>query len=83
MVPRELPRGPHRVYLAATAFFVVVFVGLIWPVYPQFASIRPFILGLPFSLVYVVILLLASFGALLALYVWEGRRGLHDPLDPD
>lgn len=82
-VPRDLPPGPRRVYLAATVFFVAVFVALVWPVYPNFASVRPFVLGMPFSLVYVVSLLLAAFGALLGLYLWEDRRGFHDPLDPD
>lgn len=82
-VPRDLPPGPRRVYLAATVFFVAVFVALVWPVYPNFASVRPFVLGMPFSLVYVVILLVAAFGALLGLYLWEDRRGFHDPLDPD
>ena len=69
-------------YLAVTVFFVALFVGLVWPVYPVFATVRPFVLGIPFSLAYVVILLLAGFAALLGLYLWEGRRGLHDPLDP-
>lgn len=82
-VPRDLRPGPRRVYLAATVFFVAVFVALVWPVYPHFASARPFVLGMPFSLFYVVILLLAAFGVLLGLYLWEDRRGLHDPLDPD
>lgn len=82
-VPRGLPRGAKRVYLAVTAFFVLVFVGLIWPVYPAFATIRPRVLGMPFSLVYVIIVLLAAFAVLLGLYVWEDRHGRHDPLDPE
>lgn len=82
-VPGDLPRGPRRVYLTATVFFLVVFVALIWPVYPAFAEARPFVLGVPFSLVYVVALLLIAFAVLLGLYLWEGRRGLHDPLEPD
>lgn len=82
-VPREMPRGRRRVYLAVTAFFLVVFAALIWPVYPVFASARPFVLGIPLSLAYVIALLLVAFGVLLGLYVWEGRRGLHDPLDPE
>jgi fatty acid desaturase len=82
-VPGDLPPGPRRVYLAATTFFLSAFVALIWPVYPNFAGLRPVVLGLPFSLVYVVIVLLVTFGVLLGLYVWEDRRGLHDPLDPD
>lgn len=81
-VPRDLPDGPRRVYLAATVFFLAVFAALVWPLYASVATIRPFVLGMPFSLAHVVIVLLAAFGVLLALYVWEGRRDLHDPLDP-
>lgn len=82
-VPGDLPRGARRVYVGVTTFFVLVFVGLIWPVYPLFATIRPRVLGMPFSLVYVIILLLVAFGVLLGLYLWEDRQGRHDPLDTE
>lgn len=70
---RDLTPGQRRVYGAVTLFFVVVFVAMIWPVYSLFSGIRPVILGIPFSLFYVVAFLAASFVVLLALFAWEGR----------
>lgn len=74
MFPSDLPPRERRVYRAATVFFVALFVALIWPVYPVFSGIRPFVLGVPLSLAYVVCLLLLGFGVLLGLFAWEGRR---------
>ena len=47
--------------------FVAIFLALIWPVYPLASRIEPFVFGLPFSLFYVLSLVLLSF-ALLWLY---------------
>ena len=41
--------------------FVAIFLGLIWPVYPLVSRIQPFVFGLPFSLFYVLSLVLLSF----------------------
>lgn len=73
-LPSDLPPAARRVYLAATAFFAVTFVALVWPVYPHFAGIRPRILGLPLSLAWVVGWVVAGFLALAAVHAWEGRR---------
>jgi hypothetical protein len=56
---------------------VAVVAALMWPVYGLFAGIEPRVLGAPFSLAYLVILLLGSFTVLLGLYLWEGRRFGH------
>lgn len=71
-VPSDLEPGERRVYLGATAVLVVVFCALVWPVYSLFAGLRPFVLGVPFSLAWVVGWLLVSFLTLLAVYLWEG-----------
>jgi uncharacterized membrane protein len=68
-----LTRRQRRVYGAVAVFFLVVFVAMIWPVYALFSGIRPFVLGMPFSLFYVVVWLAASFLVLLVLFAWEGR----------
>jgi hypothetical protein len=78
--PSHLSGRERVVYRAVTFFFVALFFALIWPVYGLFGGIRPLILGVPFSLAYVVCLLLAGFVVLLALFLWEGRRP--DPDDP-
>ena len=46
-------------------FFAVIFVATMWPVYPLVSRVRPFVFGLPFSLVYVLGLTVISFVALL------------------
>ncbi len=58
---------------AAVVFFVVAFAALIWPIYPLFGHERPLILGMPQSLFYVACWLVASFLALLVLYLHEER----------
>lgn len=75
----DLPRGlvfsslqdaPAR--RRRTFAFMVVVAGaglaLIWPVYPSVAGVRPYVLGLPFSLAWVVGWLVVVFVALVLLY---------------
>ncbi len=69
---RERVRRVHR---AVVLYFIFVFAAMIWPIYPLFSRVRPLILGMPFSLFYLVVLLLVSFGVMLSLYFWEDRRG--------
>ena len=63
------------VYGAVTLVFVATFFASMWPIYPLFNHIRPLVLGVPFSLLYLVCLVLLCFGVMLALYIWEDRRG--------
>lgn len=57
----DLPRGlvfrshrtsRHRRWVSIV--LIVATVALIWPVYSQFSSVEPYILGLPLSLAWVV-----------------------------
>jgi uncharacterized iron-regulated membrane protein len=43
-----------------------------------FSRVRPFVFGIPLALFYLLVLLLACFFSLLALYRWEDRRGRLD-----
>ncbi len=65
------PQRRRGVYAAVAVFYIALFVALIWPVYPRFATIEPRILGVPFTLAYVVGALTLSFVVLLCLYLWE------------
>lgn len=47
---------------------------MIWPVYPYFSRIYPLVLGIPFSLFYLICILLLSFLVLAGLYFWDERR---------
>ena len=68
----------RRIYGAVTLIFVGAFFATMWPIYPWFSRIHPLVLGIPFSLVYLVILVLVCFLSMLALYFWEDRRGKLD-----
>lgn len=77
--PNDPPRGlvfsslrddpaRRRRTLAAVAVVVVAGLALIWPVYPSVAGVHPYVLGLPFSLAWVVGWLAVVFVALALLY---------------
>ena len=55
-------------------FFVLVLAAMMWPIHPVFARIHPMVLGMPFSLFYLIILITISFLVLLGLYIWESRE---------
>jgi hypothetical protein len=64
----------RRRTLAVVAVVAVAGLALVWPVYPSVASIRPYVLGLPFSLAWVVGWLGVVFVALVLLYRADERR---------
>lgn len=66
------------VYGGVTLIFVGAFLATLWPLYTLFNRIRPFVLGVPFSLFYLVLLVFVCFLSMLALYRWEDRRGKLD-----
>lgn len=70
-----LSASERLVYGAVTLVFVVTFFATMWPIYPFFSRIRPFVLGVPFSLFYLLVLVGLCFGSMLALYLWEDRKG--------
>lgn len=81
---QQLDPRHRRVYQAVLGYFLVVFLAMIWPVVTIFSHARPLILGLPFFLFYLAVLLLASFLVLLVLFQWEGRTGASsDPVEDD
>ena len=61
-------------YWLVIGYFIVVVLTTMWPIYPFFSRIRPLILGMPFSLAYLVFLIVLSFLVLVSLYTWERRR---------
>lgn len=53
----------------AVAYFCLATAALIWPLYPWLGNhIEPRVLGLPFSLVWVLGVITANFGVLVLLY---------------
>ncbi len=70
----KLTRTERLVYGAVTVFFILSCLVTIWPIYPYFSHALPLVLGLPFGLFFLAVVLVVSFSALLAVYLWEGRR---------
>ncbi|NJK31586.1 MAG: hypothetical protein HC927_03740 [Deltaproteobacteria bacterium] len=53
----------------AVVWFLLATATLVWPIYPAyFDRIEPRVLGLPFSLIWVLIVIVANFAALVLLY---------------
>ena len=65
-------------YGAATAWFVLAAAAMVWPLITPFARVRPLVLGMPFALFWLALILVVSFGVAVALYRWESRRGALD-----
>ncbi|MGB5390424.1 MAG: hypothetical protein WBP10_09635 [Thermoanaerobaculia bacterium] len=67
---------PQRLlYSSVLVFFVLILLAMIWPVVTLFSHARPLVLGMPFFLFYLAVLLVGSFLVLLSLYLWENRTG--------
>ena len=58
----------RRRRLSFLAVYVLVAAMLVWPVFPRFSGVQPLILGLPFSLAWVLLALGVIFAALLWLF---------------
>lgn len=74
----KLTADERRIYGAVAALYAGIFLATMWPIYPIFSRIRPLVLGIPFSLFYLLILVFVGFFSMLALYRWEDARGKFD-----
>jgi membrane-bound metal-dependent hydrolase YbcI (DUF457 family) len=67
------PNKPPAKSVAATrlalSYFVVATAALVWPLYPWLGNrIEPRVLGLPFSLVWILVIIASNFCVLALLY---------------
>lgn len=58
----------------AAGFCTAAFLAVLWPVYAWFSRIEPMVLGMPFSLFYLVVVIALVFSVMLALFLWEARN---------
>jgi hypothetical protein len=65
------PKKRDKVYRVVIVYFIIVFAAMMWPIHSLFSRIHPIFLGIPFSLMYLVILIFLSFFVLLGLYLWD------------
>lgn len=75
----SLTRRQRRVYGAVVAWFVVALALMTWPAMVPMARVRPLVLGMPFALFWLAVILVISFAVALALFAWETRRRWIDP----
>lgn len=59
------------------AYLLVFLLATTWPGALLFNSVRPLILGLPFNLFFIALLIVGGLGLLTALYVSEQRSETH------
>lgn len=65
----------HRLTPAlAVVFYLAMLFFVTYPGYVPFSRIHPFVLGLPFSLFWQVLWIVASIFVLAGVYSWEKRR---------
>ncbi|ACY12880.1 hypothetical protein [Haliangium ochraceum] len=87
--PDEVPRGLvlfapdtppayRRRRLIFAALLALAAAAQVWPLYALFAAPRPFVLGMPQPLVWIISWMLLMFGAL----IWLYRSEPPDPADP-
>ena len=67
-----------RIRHGLAAYFIAATLVMIWPIYPVFSLIEPRLGGLPFGLVWILIVLVFSFFVLTTVYIWESKTGRLD-----
>ena len=65
--------------ILAISFYLAMAFFLTYPGYLPFNHIRPFVLGLPFSLFWQVLWITASIFVLAGVFHWEKRRAAQAP----
>jgi hypothetical protein len=71
LFPAATPRRLRRAKIGFAALALLAGAAVSWPIYPRFAAARPFVLGLPLSLAWVVAWLAVVFAGLVALFAVE------------
>lgn len=57
--------------------FIILQLGLIWPIYPLFSDIKPMIFGLPLSFAWIIFVLICCFFLLLWYYLSDPKLESH------
>ena len=83
LFPPTMERRRRRLRLVYGVLVMAVAAGLVWPVYPWMAGIRPLILGLPLSLAWVVGAVLVVFGATAIFFRLDSRWQASGEAGPD
>lgn len=68
-------RPPRRASRAFVAFAVLMVLVMIFPIYALGNRVEPFVIGLPFSLFWVVFWIAVEFVVLIAFFLYEHGGG--------
>jgi hypothetical protein len=79
----HLTASQRHVYGAVLVFYLFAFAAMVWPVMTLFNRARPLVLGMPLSLFFVAVMVVASFLVQFALFRWEQRQGEFEPPEDD
>ena len=74
MVGRAIAVSIRTVRLVVATYIVVFLLATVWPGAVLFNHVQPLILGLPFNLFIIALLIVGALGMLAMLYVSEQRR---------
>ncbi len=74
LFPSRCSARHRRRRLIFAAIYAVLVAALIWPIYPLVSGVEPLIFGLPLSLGFIVLVLLAMFAAQIWLFLGEEER---------
>jgi len=65
----------RKVYIGFTVFFLLCFMAMIFPIFSIANRVEPILFGMPFGMFWLVLVTILQFCGLLALYIWEYRKG--------
>lgn len=74
LFPEGMPRAVRVAYIGHLIYFIAILLGTVWPIYLIGNRVEPYVLGIPFSMFWIVLVLIASLGGLVHLYMFERRR---------
>lgn len=74
LFPEGMPRPVRRAYIGYLIYFIVLVLCTVWPIYLIGNRVEPYVLGMPFSMFWIVLVLGASLAGLFHLYRFERKR---------
>lgn len=79
-MPEAKPSAASRAQIWAVVYFVAATAFLVWPLFFWLGNfVEPRVFGLPWALIYVLLVIAANFAVL----TWLYRRGVVDAEEPD
>jgi len=68
--------GEHKLRLnrvMISILTVIISIAIMWPIYPLFSGIEPFIFGLPLSFAWIILWVIIGFVSMIWLYLSDNK----------